>query len=553
MRRHFLPLLSALIALLLFITSAQAAVRDDYDQAKEQYQEFLKDKRAMQRRDLWVSHANSFLSIAKQHPAHRLAPGCYYWAGYVYRDMYAVSLVQHDRDKAIEVWRELIRRYPTSTLCDDVWTEIVNIHELRGDKAAAYLELEALLDKYPQGDKARQARIDLARLRPFAPTPTPAPTPAPTPTPRPTPNATPVAAQDQQPSAADQTLVGVRYWTYPFYTRVVVDLSDRVDYKANFIEADPQNGAPRRLYVDFYGAGLHPTLIEPIMVNDGLLNAVRCGEPQQGIARVVLDLDAVSDYRLFTLDSPFRLVIDINAGTTAQQTGERQIRRIVLDAGHGGRDPGAVGRHRGKVRYEKTYTLDLVKRIRPILERELGVEVVFTRSDDRFVPLEQRTAIANQQRADLFVSVHINASRRSAPSGFSTYYLAPKADPTDEELIALLAQENDIDLSAARGIDLVLGDLAFSDKISESSYLAEAVQKAMVGGLRTKYGGVIDRGVKRAPFYVLVGAHMPCVLIEAGFITNSKEAGRLAQPNFRYNLADAIARGIIEYVRQLEH
>jgi N-acetylmuramoyl-L-alanine amidase len=224
------------------------------------------------------------------------------------------------------------------------------------------------------------------------------------------------------------------------------------------------------------------------------------------------------------------------------EEGDRVIRRIVVDAGHGGHDPGAIGPSRVR---EKDVTLSIARRLAKKL-RASGFEVVLTRSGDRYLALEERTAIANAARADLFVSVHANAHPRRVRSGVETYYL----NVTDDRYARrLAARENGADLSVAGDLARILTDLDAKASADASLRLARLVQREVCGGVRSRVGDVHDLGVKSALFYVLLGARMPAVLVETGFISNRVEEKRLASAYYQEEVANGIVRAVERFAR----
>jgi N-acetylmuramoyl-L-alanine amidase len=219
---------------------------------------------------------------------------------------------------------------------------------------------------------------------------------------------------------------------------------------------------------------------------------------------------------------------------------------VVVDAGHGGHDPGAIGPTRVR---EKDVTLAMARKLAGRLEA-LGFEVVLTRRDDRFLALEERTAIANAQRGDLFVSLHANAHPRRARAGVETWVL----NVADDRYAArLAARENGVDLGdqgPSADVTRILSDLDAKASTTSSRTLARLVQKEITGAVRSRVGAVRDLGVKNALFYVLVGARMPAVLVETGFISNRREERRLASSRYQDEVAGAIARAIADFARR---
>ncbi|OGP26743.1 MAG: hypothetical protein A2067_06155 [Deltaproteobacteria bacterium GWB2_42_7] len=223
-----------------------------------------------------------------------------------------------------------------------------------------------------------------------------------------------------------------------------------------------------------------------------------------------------------------------------------KIKRIVIDAGHGGKDSGAVGKKGLK---EKDVVLKIAKGLKETLSKETGAEIFMTRDADTFIPLEERTAIANTKEADLFLSIHANASLNRRASGVETYYL----DLTNDEVaIRLAARENAVSSKKMSDLQYILNDLIKTSKTNESSRLAEVVQESLVSNLKVKYSDIRGNGVKGAPFYVLVGTHMPSILVEVSFISNSKEEDRLSDDGYIREIIAGISSGVKEYVKMME-
>jgi len=228
----------------------------------------------------------------------------------------------------------------------------------------------------------------------------------------------------------------------------------------------------------------------------------------------------------------------------ARQLGLR-VARVVIDPGHGGHDPGAQSN--GVT--EAELVLDVALRLEKLLSQQPGVEVVLTRRTNEFIPLEERTAIANRENADLFLSIHANAHRQSAVRGIETYFLS---FAMNEEAEAVAARENATSAQTMGTLPAIVKAIALNNKLMESRELASLVQTAMVRRLRTQSTGVKDHGVKQAPFVVLIGAQMPSVLTEIAFLTNKPEAGLLKQPAYRQQIAQAIKDGVVRYQDSLK-
>jgi N-acetylmuramoyl-L-alanine amidase len=221
------------------------------------------------------------------------------------------------------------------------------------------------------------------------------------------------------------------------------------------------------------------------------------------------------------------------------------ISRIVIDAGHGGHDPGAQAN--GIV--EADLVLDIAERVEKLLKKQPGIEVVLTRRNDTFIPLEERTAIANREGADLFLSIHANASRRAAAQGVETYFLN---FATNEDAEAVAARENAGSQTSMGKLPALVQQIALHNKMRESRELAQIVQANMVRGLRSQNKALVDLGVKQAPFVVLIGAQMPSVLAELSFVTNKSEAALLKKDSYRQKIAQSLADAVLKYQTSLK-
>ena len=363
------------------------------------------------------------------------------------------------------------------------------------------------------------------------------------------------------------TVRDIRHWSNPNYTRVVIDVDGEVQYRFGRLSN------PDRLYVDLLGAQMDPQLQgRSLDVSDRYLKGVRGAQNQAGVVRVVLDLETLRDFHIFTITDPYRLVIDIKgtgSGTAVQPPPpsprqqaaapeQNRVRadppallkrpaatrderwHVVIDAGHGGKDPGAIG---PSGLMEKDVVLDIARRLRELMLRELQWRVTLTRDTDIFIPLEERTAIANAKGADLFVSVHANSAERPDAHGIETYFLDLASD---EQSMRVAARENATTMSKVSDLQRILRDLQMTSKRNESSLLAGSVQQALVQAPNGGKNGR-DLGVKHAPFLVLMGAEMPSILVETGFVSNPGEERKLADPKYRAQAARAIFEGIKEY------
>lgn len=339
-------------------------------------------------------------------------------------------------------------------------------------------------------------------------------------------------------SVTNIDVTDIRFWNHPDYTRVVVQASDKPEFTQKRL-SDPD-----RLYFDFRNSQIRKEVTKHMAVGSSMLKAIRASQFSADTVRVVLDLEKIRDFKVITFEDPVRFIIDIygNSEVSAKK-------RIVIDPGHGGHDPGAVGPNG---LYEKDVVLDVALKLRTILAGNPQYEIFMTRDKDIYIPLEERTAIANSKHADLFVSIHANASPRRAAKGIETYFLNWT---DDEEAQKVAARENQISLkkvkkmqSEKNELDLILDSLKRDIKRDESLELAHYVQQGMITNMKKIYDHVVDHKVKWAPFYVLFNAKMPSVLVEVSFISNPLEERLLSTESFRDHLAHALASGINKFM-----
>ena len=356
-------------------------------------------------------------------------------------------------------------------------------------------------------------------------------------------------------------VTGLRHWSTPEYTRIVVDVEEKVSLRQRLLKKDPTIEKPERLFLDLYPARLNKELKEPLAIRDGLLRSARAGQYDHSTVRIVLDIESIKGYKVFFLENPFRLIIDVTGKekrvaaplpdtpmkdqklSLAQQLG-LGVKRVVIDAGHGGKDKGAIG---DGTLYEKDLTLQLAKKLAHKIRQELKIQAIMTREGDRFIPLEERTAIANTRQADLFLSIHINASPNPLAQGVETYFLNLASD---EEAVRVAALENATSTKRIGDLQKILKDLMLNTKIDESSRLAHHVQLHLHDTLNGKFGPIKNLGVKQAPFYVLIGAQMPSILVEASFISNSQDRERLMQEDYQDQIVEGIFKGVERYIKE---
>jgi N-acetylmuramoyl-L-alanine amidase len=559
-------------------TGMASIPRQKYLAADAAFKELRHSPVKRQKISEWMHCIKGYEAIYKTHPQSSWAPAGMFRAAELYLQLFALSRDTLFRTRAVDLLVRIRNKYPSSAY-----------NERAASRLEALLENPDPLAHPPRHIRSKKAETRKRSLsQPIEQVPFAEPSNQ---------NTTPLDAvmqdlsmqMDEPPDAGangfvsekpgpDAYVTDLRFWSNPEYTRIVINADQDRSFTHHLLEKDPNLNIPfQRLYVDIPQALLGKGVPEHTPINDDLLNQARAGQYLPHTVRVVVDIKSFENYKIFSLNDPFRIVIDVwgkNAGdidpgqehpVAAAAAGEllktspmttdnlkssdiaRQlalgVRKIVIDPGHGGSDPGAPGYNKGV--WEKDIVLNLAHNLAEKLRHRLQCTVVLTRNSDKKLTLEERTAMANTQRADLFISLHTNAARNKKLAGIETYLLNLA---TDEQAIAVAARENATSRKNISDLEFILSDLMKHAKIGESTRLANDVQQSLIQEMRKKYPKITDLGVKQAPFYVLLGARMPAILIETSFISNKLECERLLDPAYQNALCDAIATGIQKYV-----
>jgi len=534
-----------LIGCILSITGQQvsfaATSKDTYHQAEACYKKLRHSPKKQKYRENWLFCIEKFKAVYRHNPSGSWAPAGLYMAGVLYEELYGRSFKTSDKENAFKVYDLLIKRYPKSkyrqkaenakrrkALKKTPKTTSPKVMPEKNDARVSVDSIETEINKASSTQDLNTKESDPGK-------------------------------------AGNAEIVGLRYWSNPNYTRVVIDADNEVSYAHRLLKKDTSINKPQRLYVDLNNSRLGKDIKKHILIDDNLLMDTRAGQFSSNQVRVVVDIKSFKTYKIFSLKNPFRIVIDVwgkdprptpsvvitdkkgdkvPAGALAKQL-SLGVRRIVIDPGHGGRDYGAPGYLKGV--YEKNISLKVARRLANKIRKKLNCEVIITRNSDRNLSLEERTAIANTKNADLFISIHTNASRDRRAYGIETFFLNLA---TDNDAILVAARENATSTKNISDLQSILSDLMQNAKINESSRLAGHVQGSLKDHLRKYYSRIKSKGVKQAPFYVLLGAQMPAILIETSFISNSRECKRLVNQKYQDRMCDAIVRGIQAYIRE---
>ncbi len=646
---------------------------------------------------------NAYRAIYHQSPADTHAPASIYAVAEILTEEGRGRHNAKVLEAAVGQYEFLRTQYPACSLNTQALLAEAQIeqNDLKDEKAAKD-KYKLLVKEHPKSDEAEEAKAALAEMSRPAGTvakkashteaastaPAEAASTAPVvqpvvtkalvvaqPVVAPVNSEPPVQAEPPRKGPPAQ-VSGIRHWSTPDYTRVVIDLGDNVTYEAARVPN------PDRIFFDLHGTRLAGELVGKnfTVTDDGFLKRIRAAQYNDHVTRVVLDVNDVTEYSAFLLPNPYRLIIDIHGrtqgarprqeiaalpseatvtkpsgeikpaaplpatpvpnttvsqaksgsvevaslsnepdkveatsrptskpisavvvekpaedaaedndipaamppavstGTTttkrhgtknapaesakgsiparaAKPTADGEtslvralglkINRIVIDAGHGGHDSGTLGVDGIQ---EKDVVLDVALRLGKMLHERLGAEIIYTRSDDTFIPLETRTAIANKAQADLFLSIHANSSPDATARGVETYYLNFTSDTTALEVAA---RENAVSDQSVHQLSDLVKKIALKDKIDESREFASDVEQGLYGGLQSGNTGLRNRGVKKAPFVVLIGANMPSILTEISFVTNKRDAEQLREPAYRQRVAESIYRGVAKYTSGL--
>ena len=504
----------------------------------------------------------------------------------------------------IKDYEALVRRYRASGYSDNALFNAAGLAEALHRQFALTTDLDSALrlykrlnSEYPFAPLAKDAAAAMARLEPAAAAAAPV---------------VPVAAPVTSPASTRgqrARLTAIERTVLPETVRVTLTIDREVPYVEETLTG------PARVFFDLKGVEAATPLLDAVLrYPSDVVRQIRVGRHPNAI-RVVLDLEGVARHSVYTLYNPFRIVVDAESprtaaarvapllkveeetpvvsvvpGTAAVNTAPppappapaspplplpaavapviaapppvapkvngaggfsiaRQlglgVARIVVDPGHGGHDPGA----QTKGLNEADLTLDIALRLEKLLLQEPGLEVVLTRRSDVYVPLEERTAIANREGADLFLSIHANTSRSASARGVETYFLS-FAGSADAEAVA--ARENSSHAGEMHKLPDIIKAITLNNKLDESRDLAAMVQEALVTRLRRSNKDVLNRGVKKAPFVVLIGAEMPSVLAEVSFMTNRQELQLLKNSTYKQRIADALHAAVMRYRRSLK-
>ena len=547
--------LSFLVFLIFFCTfthtSYSASCRNLFYKGYKSFHSLKKDNKKSRYRNNWLKVKDLFYKAYICNKKGPFAPKSLYYIGRTYQELGKRSYLKKDFLKAIKYFDLLVKRYPGHSWGDDakLYSAKIKLNRLKNIEDA-YIDLLYIVNMYPKGDKVNEAQkllknLDDKYLKKIKRNLT--------------------KRKKSNSSFAKKAkglakVVNIRKWSDKDYARVVVDLTDEVKFKKFVLKGNLYS----RLVVDLQGAFLPNNLlsIKKIELKKNFLYEVRYSQFKKHVVRLVFYVHHIKDFKVFALENPFRVVVDIygkrNLGNVklvkeavkkSQKVSESlieqlglDIRTIMIDPGHGGKDPGAIY---GRLK-EKDINLRLAKILGKMLKQK-GFKVLYTRTTDKFIPLEERTVMANTMGADLFISIHVNAHRNRRVRGIEVYYLNIASS---KDAIRVAARENAVSSKKISDLQLILTDLMLNSKIKESSILASKVLDKIL--LNCKRYRPENNGVRQAPFYVLMGARMPAILIEIGYITNSQDRRKLRTYSYLKSIANGVVQGILAYRKSIK-
>lgn len=598
--RTFLRIFWMAAVVCALAAAVQAGAREDYQRGLSSFKVLLANEKRAALRDEWLGTAAFFEKSLAKDTRGESAPKCMYFLGRCHEELGKRSFLKSDRQNALAAFDRMLKAFPKHSWADDsLYRKGLIMLEQAGDTDAARKIFQDVIDRYPKGDMAPEARKHLETLggksgkKDTAQAGKKAP------------------AKSARSGGMPAWLNGIRHWSGQEYTRVVLDLDREVTYERTLEE---QRGN-KELRISLPGTTVAADVMRARNVGDGTLAQIRVGEGG-GRTLVTVGLLRAGNYRVFALPDPYRVVIDVYADSGAGESGpdaagtdhvrdtleelQREqksapakeetaakgsrkgrkqgdaadarasksgqpalvpsakqkkysgslmeqlglkVRTVMIDAGHGGKDPGAIA---NGVR-EKDVNLRMARIMGNMLQAQ-GFKVLYTRTTDKFIPLEERTALANAKGADLFISIHCNAYKDPKVHGLEVYYLNLA---TDAQAVRVAARENGVSAKKISDMQFILSDLMLNSKINESRQMAALVEKEVMRGVGPRYK-ISSHGSKGAFFYVLTGARMPSVLVELGYLTNPKEAARLDSDEYLTVMARGLVNGIMAYKKKLE-
>lgn len=529
-----------LLALLLLSSAAEAkreSAESAYEGARKAYYSLKADAARRKLRHHWMNVARRFESVATRFPRSEQAPSALFTSAELLSELSRLSFVDEDLQAAVTGYTKVLNKYPKHRLADDAALALARIYINRLDQPeSARRILTEAVARHKKGDQRRELKELLASLP-----------------------ARKAPAREAEPAGTSLVEAITKFAREP---SPFVPPQAESPKAPEAVAAKPAAPEPKPEAVK------KPEVVAPAAKVEAVASAPAATEPRteaqaaKSLDSLVASLTApkaeVQEKPVVSEPPPRPITAPVDAKVTqarlkamakdsrraeltlAEQLGLK-VRRVVIDAGHGGHDTGAIGK---KGTREKDVALAISKKLAAEL-RKRDLEVVLTREDDRFIRLEDRAKLANEAHGDLFISVHCNSAVSKKLRGVETYTLNTSADRYS---IRLAARENATSEKGIGDLQFILADLATKANTEESSRLATQVQKSLVGTLGARYSGIKNLGTKEALFYVLLGTKMPAILVETSFLSHPQEEERLASEAYQDDVARSIALGVEEFL-----
>ena len=505
---------AALVVLSLQAPSAWArnsSAGDLYYVAQKSYYQLMKSSDKQKFRHHWENVIRKFSKVMRIHPKSSEAYKAVFTVAKLYKGMNGISKNSKDLDQALHYYKKVFRDFSPGRLTDDALFESAEIYRNKNELSFAAGIYKTIFEKYPKGDQAKKARLQYQKLASISPAQTTKKQSVST---RPAKNKPVLLKTEMEPKIDGKT----ESLSPAKKKRVALGREKRAVKQALAIKPGQQQKAKTRP------------------------QSSRLKKPDKNrfvTHKVKLSPKPLANKAWFPKGKGGFLYLPSSGAA------RNSAPLIVVDAGHGGKDQGAKS-ERGI--HEKDVNLTIARHVKTILVNRFKYRVVMTRKNDTFIPLKERSKIANNRNADLFVSIHANAAKRKSAHGIETYFLGTS---NNDRALATAARENGELVRSVKDdqVQEILASLITTTKINDSSRLAGTVQENLFRSSRKKFRDLKNLGVKEGPFYVLHGADMPSILVEVGFLTNRKEARMLSKPDYLYRLASSIAEGIHKYLQ----
>lgn len=583
-------LLFSVLASLVFgqtVLAASSPASIDYEKARSSYHSFFQSKEGMHRRDRWISIIRKFGLVYKKHFPSNESYKAIFTTGDLYEQLYAISRRDKDLDEALEAYKKTVKEFKLGRLTDDALYRQGEIFFNRGEYNAALNSFEKILSILPKGDVVAKARSRIPHVKSFVST-SYVPKQV---FPKKIKNISHLNKNSSLTVGKKLILEKIDYTVGSDSVRVEVHTNEAVTFSQGRLSE------PERVYINFNETQLADSVTKNIKIGSRFLKGLRLSQFDKKNTRLVFDLNESNNIKIGVWSEGSKLFIELSDKklpkmkmvskpkivvskpkivVSKRETivpvknkisnkepskvavkvskngsfllGNKNMPLIVVDAGHGGKDLGAKGRRGLR---EKDVNLAIALRLKDILKSRYKYRVILTRKNDIFIPLQGRGKIANDNNADVFISVHANAAPRGGAHGIETYYLG---SGHSEEAKATAARENGNLVKSVKDNQTqeILASMISTTKINKSSRLASSIQNHLYQSMRKKYSGIKNLGVKEGPFFVLHDTNMASILVEVGFVTNLREESRLKQNPYLDRLASSIAKGIATFVKDFD-